>query len=77
MAVEVTYTSRNYAPDKVRRRYVRLTRKGVYRWCEVGDDGRWDLRQGRCAASDLPEEVRVECGKFADHLFGFVTWPVT
>lgn len=38
-------------------RYVKYDGFGVYRWCEVGEDRRFDLRQGTCAVDDLPLDV--------------------
>lgn len=58
--IDTTSTADAYEPGLVRSRYVRapLVGGGRYAWCEVGDDRRYDLRQGRCDAFDLPDDVR-------------------
>jgi hypothetical protein len=60
VTIEATSAARDYSPDKVRNRYVQAPGAGEvngWRWCEVGDDRRYDLRQGTCPPSDLPAEV--------------------
>lgn len=54
MTIKATSTAKHYRPDLVRKRYVRLAYDDKFRWCEVGEDARYDLRQGMCAESDLP-----------------------
>lgn len=72
-----TFTAADYAPKFVRARYVRRNALGddEYSWCEVGDDRRYDLRQGGCHADDLPDDIRAAADMLRGHAFGFVPWP--
>ena len=74
--IVATSTARHYRPDLVRRRYVKFTRGDGFRWCEVGDDRRYDLRQGTCAASDLPEPVMDAALDRAGFYPPYVEWPL-
>ncbi len=47
----VTYICKDYRPDMVRKRYVRYAGAYEWHWCEVGDDRRYDIRQG--VSSDM------------------------
>lgn len=71
-----TYQVGGYHPNKVRSRYVRRGVETGYHFAEVGDDRRFDLRQGTVSADELPEAVRVaadlRCGFFPS----YVDWPV-
>lgn len=73
--IDVTHSDRRYAPDKVRRRYVRWGWKRYF-WCEVGDDRRYDLRQGSCDAADLTEDILEAVEARRGHAFAFVEWPL-
>ncbi len=68
----VTWQSRNYAPEKVIIRYVRADGP-LFRFCEVGEDRRYDLRQGVIDAADLPFEIRDAAAKLRG-VFGYVAW---
>jgi hypothetical protein len=57
MTITVQRTAAGFTPDQVESRYVRLGFDGVWRWCEVGSDRRYDLRTGTCEETDLPVEV--------------------
>lgn len=57
MTIKATSTARGFHPSQVRSRYVRLAFDNRWRWCEVGDDRRYDLRQGTCHETDLPADV--------------------
>lgn len=61
MAIVVTYGYDAEDPSGrwVCSRYVKYDGAGIYRWCEVGEDRRFDLRQGTCAADDLPPDVAM------------------
>lgn len=73
--MEVTFTAKGYRPENVRRRYVRANIKnGDYSWCEVGDDRRWDLRQGLVAAEDLPDDIRAAADALRGTWLGYVDW---
>lgn len=73
--MQATYTSRQYSPDKVRSRYVRRSANG-YQFCEVGDNRRYDLRQGRVDASELPASVKAAADAMAGRAFSYVDWPL-
>lgn len=74
--ITVTYTSSGYDPAKVVTRYVRRDPIGKhYLWCEVGADRRYNLRQGRCEASDLPAGVKDKADVQRSELYGAVEWP--
>ncbi len=58
--IVVVHSAPGYAPELVRKRYVRAPGRGEvdgWRWCEVGDNRRYDLRVGTCRPSDLPGHV--------------------
>lgn len=75
MTITVTSTAKNYSPDKVLKRYVR-TDGARYFWCEVGEDRMYDLRQGRCMASDLPLAVIEAAEKRCGYSPSYVEWPL-
>lgn len=56
--MKVTIQSDKYRPELVRKRYVRVDYQGGYKWCEVGDDRRYDLRQGTAEPHEVPIEIR-------------------
>jgi hypothetical protein len=74
MMMETTYQADGYSPDLVRARYVRAA-NGSYRFCEVGDDRRYDLRQGIVEPSELSMAVRRKACALEGHAYGWVTWP--
>lgn len=61
MSIKVTSQSRGFSPDMVRKRYVSAPGFAMteWRWCEVGDDRRFDIRQGFVTPDELPEDVRA------------------
>ena len=77
MTFRTTYHShRADIPQRVGDRFVRTVKPGVeYAWC-VRDavDHRYDVQQGFCEASDVPENIR----KAADARYGstpsYVEW---
>lgn len=76
--ITVTFTAPQYSPNKVRRRYVRAeVAFDGYRWCEVGDDKRYDIRQGTCDTADLPDDVRRAADALRGQTFAYVDWPPT
>lgn len=77
--MQVTYCSQRYRPDLVQARYVRAVadRPGVYQWCEVGQDTRYDLRQGTIAAEGLPAEVRAAADALRGTWPGYARWSIT
>lgn len=74
----ITMQSKNYKPELVINRYVRRCPVGeVYMFCEVGNDSRYDLRQGRVYSIDLPVDVRNAADEKRNQAFGYVHWPIT
>jgi hypothetical protein len=73
--MNVTYQSKGYSADAVRMRYVK---KGIdgYRFCEVGDDRRFDLRQGTVDQGEIPDGIRELADCRAGHCFSYVEWPM-
>ena len=75
--ITVTYTAPIYAPEKVTRRYVRRCCVSCgYRWCEIGANLVYDLRQGSCEAEDLPEDVRAQADALQGAFPSYVKWPI-
>jgi hypothetical protein len=71
----VTFQARGYRSADVTARYVRNS-GGEYLFCEVGQDRRYDIRQGTVSGRELPDDVR----KAADARRGlwpsYVEWPL-
>jgi hypothetical protein len=75
--MHATYTSKNYAPDKVRSRYVCKPLGFLgYHFCEVGENRRYDLRQGVVRPDEIPVEVREAADKRAGFFPPWVEWPL-
>lgn len=75
--MRITYQSQNYAADKIRKRYVRrTTAAGGYDFCEVGDDRRYDLRQGTVEPHELPDNVRQAADELYKTSCHYVDWPL-
>ncbi len=73
----ITFQSKNYSPELVTARYVRRSPVDeTYSFCEVGQDRRWDLRQGKVDGSDLPDDIRSQADAQRDQAFGYVQWPM-
>ena len=76
--MEATFTAKEWQPGQVRARYVRANVKGGdYSWCEVGDDRRYDLRQGLVTAEELPDDIRAAADALRGTWPGYVDWPLT
>ncbi len=74
--MRVTYQSRAYRSEDVRARYVRISSDGSrFQWCEVGTDRWYDMRQGECDESDVPEDVRDKCRALQGQAFAYVAMP--
>ncbi len=59
-------------------RYVRLSlpgEQGAYRWVEVGEDPRYNVREGNAEAHELPEEVRAGADARKGLFPAYVEWP--
>jgi len=77
MTITPAFTAAGYAPEQVRARYVgKWTVDGPFRFCEVGDDRRYDIRQGTVDADDLPESVRLAAEARAGYIPCYVDWPL-
>lgn len=59
-------------------RYAKYETDGTFRWCEVGEDRRFDLRQGTCTVDDLPPDVAAAAiARRNNGVWPFyVDWPV-
>lgn len=74
--MKVTYQSNNYSPDRVTARYVRRSSaSGGYDWCEVGEDRRYDVRQGTVEASELADDVRSAADENYKVSMNYISWP--
>ena len=74
--MQVTYTSSKYKPELVLKRYVKYCPyDGAFRFCEVGKDGRYDLRQGIVYANELAEDIRVAAIEQAKVSIHYIDWP--
>lgn len=75
--MKVTYQSMNYRPEAVLRRYVMCNCwDGKFQFCEVGENRRYDLRQGIVEAGELPEAVRLAALERKGYIPGYVDWPM-
>lgn len=77
--ITVTYTAKRYKPEEIAQRYVRRDPIGDgYTWCEQWAKNKaYDLRQGTCDASDLPDDVRAAADAQRKQYFGSVEWPLS
>ena len=73
--MRITYQSENYAPEKIVKRYVRFGVNGVYQFCEVGSDKRYDLRQGEVNEIEIPEDIKEKAIALRGQAFAYVEWP--
>jgi hypothetical protein len=74
--MKFTYCSKNCAPENVLKRYVRrICSSGGYYFCEVGEDRRFDLRQGTVEAEELPEAVRQAADEHYKVSIFYIEWP--
>lgn len=81
MAMNVTYQSTAYAytTDDIKKRYVKRDNflpEGIYSFCEVGEDRRYDIRQGTVTGDELPAAVREAADKAAKEHCHYVSWPL-
>lgn len=61
-----TYRSPNYKKENVVSAYVRYTSlDDTFHFCEVGEDRRYDIRQGKISIDKLPPDVILEAKKRA------------
>lgn len=72
--MEIIYQAKSYSADKVRARYVRFDADGIFRFCEVGDDRRYDLRQGIVDEKKIPVGVATKARAIAGNCPGYVEW---
>ena len=74
--MKVTYQSDCYHPNAVTKRYVRYSPDGVFSFCEVGQDRRYDIRQGTVDAAELPESVVAAAIENEKVSMLYVEWPL-
>ncbi len=75
--MRTTYQAKDYDPAKVLKRYVRLDGvTGYFCFCEVGEDKRYDLRQGIVDSDELPEDVYNAAYERAGIFPSYVEWPL-
>jgi hypothetical protein len=74
--IHVKSTTADYRPEQVRSRYVRADGDG-FAWCEVGEDRRFDLRQGTCDKSDLSADVLAAAEERRGFIPSYVGWPLS
>jgi hypothetical protein len=73
--MKITYQSKDYAPEKILKRYVSCHIYGEFFVSEVGYDKRYDLRQGYVLAHELPENIRTKAQELRGQAFNAVEWP--
>jgi hypothetical protein len=71
--MKVTYQADSYSPERIIARYVKRV-GDEYRFCEVGGERRYDLRQGTVEAHELPDAVRAEADQRAGRFPAYVNW---
>jgi hypothetical protein len=75
--LRVDYQRAGYAPDQVRKRYVRVDGfNAELRFCEVGECRAYDIRQGVVDPASVPEEIRREALARAGSWPSWVEWPL-
>jgi len=75
--MKITYQSKSYSPEKVTKRYVRRSSAaGGYDFCEVGEDRRFDVRQGTVEPDEIPEAVRAAADELRKTSCAYVDWPL-
>lgn len=74
--MKIHWQAKGYKPENVTKRYVRFTVNGLFRFCEIGLDCRYDIRQGVVASYELPEDVRIAAIAQKGQAFGYVEWPI-
>ena len=71
MTIKTTYRAKAHTGTGTR--FVRATPDG-YAWCIRGETG-YDVEQGTCDASDIPQHIREAADARRGHAFGYVEWP--
>jgi len=65
-----------FCPRYVCHAYVRATyNPKIYAFCEVGNDRRFDIRQGSVKASMIPVDIRDKCQSILGQAFSYVEVP--
>lgn len=73
--ITATYTATNYKPEEVSKRYVRFDGE-VFRFCEVGNDRRFDIRQGIVSRDELPDAIATAASERRGFSPSYVEWPI-
>lgn len=75
--MKVTHQSKEYKPELVKSRYVRFCKfDGIFYFCEVGKDRRFDIRQGSVDESELPKAVAIKARENCNIFPSYVEWPL-
>lgn len=74
--IRITSQSPTYAPENVRKRYVsyRLSENAFF-MCEVGEDRRYDIRQGYVDRQHIPLAIQLAAYDQAGTYPPYVEWP--
>lgn len=75
MSIETTYLAKGHATNDEGDRFVMAVFPSGYAWCLRGVDRRYDIAQGTCDASDMPDDVRAAADRRRGHAFSYVEWP--
>jgi hypothetical protein len=75
--MKVIWQSKDYAPEAILKRYVRYGPwdGGVFEFCEVGIDRRFDLRQGTVTADELPRDLAEAAIAHYEVSMSYLEWP--
>ena len=78
LLLTATFTAKGYTPEMVKTRYVRMSILcDRFEFCEVGEDRRYDLRQGVVNdPSIIPVEIRALAEQRRNDAFRYVEWPL-
>jgi len=76
--MNVTYQSKNFSTEAVLKRYVRYGPwdGGVFEFCEVGGNRRFDLRQGTVTADELPCDLADAAIAHYKVSMAYLEWPL-
>lgn len=75
--MKITYQAESYKPELIKNRYVRKSAiDNIYYFCEVGEDRRFDLRQGIVEAHELPKDVKAAADEASYSYPSYVKWEI-
>lgn len=73
--MKVEYQAKHYDAAKVTARYVRHDYGDMFRFCEVGEDARFDVRQGTVIREELPPSILAKAMESEGYFPSYVEWP--